>query len=328
MDGTVEGDPARVLEGLAPVDSAGPADLTFVTSERYARLLAGSAPGAVLISHDLQVEAPESSLVRVDDPQRAFALLAPLFVADDVAPPGVSPAANVADDVSLGAGTSVGPHAVIGKGAVVGDRTRIGALTVIGPGARIGNECIIGDSCTILGCVRLGDRVRVHAGARIGTDGFGFTPRDDGLVRMPQVGRCIVGDDVEIGANTAIDRGALGDTVIGDGTKIDNLVQIAHNVRIGRHCVIAAQVGIAGSVDIGDRVQLAGQVGIADHLSIGDGARVAAQSGVSSDIPAGATYFGYPARPHGQAMRAAAAFLRLPDVLRRLKRVERDLASR
>ncbi|HKK07612.1 MAG TPA: UDP-3-O-(3-hydroxymyristoyl)glucosamine N-acyltransferase, partial [Gemmatimonadota bacterium] len=167
--------------------------------------------------------------------------------------------------------------------------------------------------------------VRVHAGARLGTDGYGYGREDERAVKIPQVGLCVIGDDVEIGANSTVDRGALGDTVIGAGTKLDNLVHVGHNVRIGRHCMIVAQVGVAGSTEIGDGVQMAGQAGIAGHLTIGDGARIAAQAGVIGDVPAGETYSGYPARPHSEAMRASAALFRLPELVRRFRRLEARL---
>ena len=168
----------------------------------------------------------------------------------------------------------------------------------------------------------IGDRVRLQSGVRLGTDGFGYTSGPSGLVKVPQIGRCLIEDDVEIGANTTVDRGALGDTVIGSGTKIDNQVEVAHNVRIGRNCLIAGHSGIAGSSQLGEAVLLGGGVGISDHVTIGDGAEVGARSGVGRDIPAGARYFGYPARPQREAMRAAAAFLRLPRLLKRIRKLE------
>jgi UDP-3-O-[3-hydroxymyristoyl] glucosamine N-acyltransferase len=219
----------------------------------------------------------------------------------------------------------IGPYVTIGEHCTIGDRTQIGAHTHIDSDVRIGQDCRVGPGCTILHDTVVGDRVRLYTGVRLGVDGFGYTPGAEGLTRIPQVGRCLIGDDVEIGANSTVDRGALGDTVIGRGTKVDNLVHVAHNVKIGEHCIIVAQVGIAGSTSIEDRAQLGGQVGIAGHLTVGAGSRIAAQAGVIGDVPAGGVYSGYPARPHRQALRATAGAFRLPEILRRLARLESRL---
>lgn len=325
VSGTVEGDPSREVSGVAPVDRAGPADLTFVTNARYGRSLEANAPGAVLAPPDLALPTRRTACIRVPDPQLALTRLLPLFFPDQSPPPGVAATASIGRGVHLGERTRVGPYALIGDGAWIGDGTVVGPLTVVEGDVRIGRDCDIAHSCSLLRGARLGDRVRLHPGVRVGTEGFGYVPGPEGPVKFPQVGGCIIGDDVEIGANTTIDRGALGDTVVGSGTKIDNLVHVGHNVEIGRNCTIVAQVGIAGSVTVGDGAVLAGQAGIADHLSIGAGARVGAQAGVIGNVPAGAEYSGYPARPHREAMRASAALFRLPDLLRRLRAVERRL---
>ncbi len=250
-----------------------------------------------------------------------------LFRAEPEPASGVAPTAVVEPGARLGDDVSLGPYAVVERHAVVGAGTRIGAHTFVASGARIGASCVIGNGCSILGAVRMGDGVRVLTGSRLGTEGFGYAEEHGDPVRFPQVGRLVIGDAVEIGANVTIDRGALADTVVGAGTKIDNLVHVGHNVRIGENCMIVAQVGIAGSVEVGDGVQLGGQAGIAGHLSIGDGARIGAQAGVIGDVPEGATYSGYPARPHGRSMRASAALLRLPDLLSRVDELEERLAA-
>jgi UDP-3-O-[3-hydroxymyristoyl] glucosamine N-acyltransferase len=225
----------------------------------------------------------------------------------------------LAEDVSLGAGV------VLGDGARIGARTRLDAHVVVGAGVEIGDECHLYPGVTAYAGTRLHDRVRVHAGARLGSDGFGYVFRDGAHEKIPHVGRCIVESDVEIGANTTIDRGSIDDTVIGAGTKIDNLVHVAHNVRIGRLCLIMAQVGIAGSAHVEDGCILAGQVGIAGHVTIGKGARLAAQAGIFGSIPPGETWSGYPARPHKEALRAQAAMFKLPSLIRALERlVERE----
>lgn len=304
------------------MERAGPEDLTFVVDESYAQILGESTPGAALVPEDLDVPEVEAALIRVSRPQAAFGRLVRLFHPEPERRTGIAPTAVVEPGARLGEDVALGPYAVVEAGAEVGEGTRVGSHTVVGRGARVGQACVIESSCSILGPVRMGDRVRVLSGARLGTEGFGYAEETGGAVHIPQVGGVRIGDDVEIGANVTVDRGALGDTVIGARTKIDNLVHIGHNVRIGEDCMIVAQVGIAGSSEIGHRVQLGGQAGIAGHLTIGDGARVAAQAGVIGDVPSGATYSGYPARPHSDAMRASAALFRLPDVLRRLRELE------
>jgi UDP-3-O-[3-hydroxymyristoyl] glucosamine N-acyltransferase len=240
--------------------------------------------------------------------------------------PGIHPTAILGRGVTLGDGVSIGPGVVLGDGVTLGARTRLDAYAVIGDGVRVGEDCHLYPSVTVYSGTEIGPRVRVHAGARLGSDGFGYVYRDGAHVKIPHVGRCLIESDVEIGANSTIDRGSIDDTVIGAGTKIDNLVMIAHNVRIGRLCLLMAQVGIAGSVHVEDGCILAGQVGISGHLTIGRGARLAAQAGVFGSIPAGETWSGYPARPHREALRAQAAMFKLPSLIRALERLvtERD----
>ncbi|MFQ5889893.1 MAG: UDP-3-O-(3-hydroxymyristoyl)glucosamine N-acyltransferase [Gemmatimonadota bacterium] len=325
VSGTVEGDPGRRVSGVAAVSAAGPEDLTFVVNSRYERVLARTRPGAALIPVDMATSVAETTLIRVADPQLAFSCLVPLFHPTERRTPCIEPSAVLGKDVRLGEDVSIGPFAVIGDGAFLGAHTVVGAHAVIERAARIGEDCVIGAGCSVMWGVEVGDRVRLHPGVRLGTDGFGYVSGDTGHVKVPQIGGCVIGDDVEIGANSTVDRGAIGDTVIGAGTKIDNLVHIGHNVRIGKQCVIVAQVGVAGSVRIGDEVQLAGQAGIAGHLTIGAGARIAAQAGVIGDVPAGATYSGYPARPHRDSLRASAVLRKLPDLLQRIRRIEKKL---
>jgi UDP-3-O-[3-hydroxymyristoyl] glucosamine N-acyltransferase len=221
--------------------------------------------------------------------------------------------------VRLGEEVWIGPYAVIGDGALIGNGARIDAQAVVGAGVTVGAECHLHPGATLYPGTAVGDRVRVHAGVRLGSDGVGYVFRNGKHDKIPHVGRCIVESDVEIGANSTIDRGSIDDTVIGAGTKIDNLVHIAHNVRVGRLCLIMAQVGIAGSARVEDGCIVAGQAGIAGHQTIGRGARVAAQAGVFGSVPAGETWSGYPARPHREALRAQAAMFKLPSLLRRLE---------
>lgn len=325
VSGRVEGKARREVRGVAAVEEARDGDLTFVVSERYARELERSRPSVVLAPEGLDVPDGDVTVVRVENPRAAFGRLVPLFRSPRNPGEEISPTAVIGPGARLGPGVSLGPGAVVEGDVEVGRGTRIGAHTVVHAGARIGEACVIDDSCSILGSVRMGDHVRVLSGSRLGTEGFGWAEQEDGAVRFPQVGRCVIEDDVEIGANVTVDRGALRDTVVGAGTKIDNLVHIGHNVHIGEGCMIVAQVGIAGSVDVGEGARLGGQAGLAGHLTVGDGARIAAQAGVIGDVPDGATYSGYPARPHGKAMRASASLFRLPDLLKRVRELERKM---
>jgi UDP-3-O-[3-hydroxymyristoyl] glucosamine N-acyltransferase len=226
---------------------------------------------------------------------------------------------------SLGREVSIGAHVVIGSGVTIGDRVTIDAGCVIGDGVHIGDDSQLFGNVTVYPHVQVGCRVFIHAGARIGSDGFGYVFHDGAHQKIPHVGRCVIGDDVEIGANTTIDRGSIDDTVIGPGTKIDNLVHVGHNVRIGALCLLMAQVGIAGSTYVEDGVILAGQVGLGGHLTVGKGARLGAQAGAFGDVPAGETWSGYPARPHRDALRAQAALFRLSGLMRALERlIERE----
>lgn len=321
VSGRVEGDGERAVEGVAAVENAGDGDLTFVVAEAYARALERSSTPVVVAPEDLSL--PEGvTAIRVPDPRVAFGELVRLFRPETASEAGVHATAAVSPDARLEAGVSVGAYAVVEAGAEVGEETRLGPHAVVHAGARVGRECEIQAGCTIHGSVRMGDAVRVLPGARLGTDGYGYADHGDGAVPFPQVGRCVIGDEVEVGANATIDRGALRDTVVGARTKIDNLVHIAHNVQVGEGCMIVAQVGVAGSVEIGERAQVGGQAGIAGHLTIGDGARVAAQAGVIGDVPPGATYSGYPARPHREAMRASAETFRIRELRGRVRELE------
>jgi UDP-3-O-[3-hydroxymyristoyl] glucosamine N-acyltransferase len=316
------GDGSVVVTGVAPLDRASASDLSFLGAAKYASLFASSRAGVVLVLPAL-AEAPGTTPARVivDRPQEALLTLLPRF--HRVVPPvsGVHPTAVIGTAARVGADVSIGPYAVIGDGAEIGNGTVIGPHCVLGAGVRLGEQCQLVASVTVYSGSRIGDRVTLHAGVRVGSDGFGYVQRDGQHVKIPHVGRCLIEDDVEIGSNTTIDRGSIDDTVIGAGTKIDNLVQIGHNVRIGKGCLIMGQAGIAGSVRVEDGCMILGQVGISGHNTIGKGARVAAQAGVFGDIPAGETWSGYPARPHKEALRAQAALFKLPSLLRRIERL-------
>jgi UDP-3-O-[3-hydroxymyristoyl] glucosamine N-acyltransferase len=322
VGGRLLGDPSVVVAGVAPLDRASPRDLSFLGVAKYAPLLTSSRAGVVLVSPDL-ADTPGQTAARivVERPQEALLTLLPRFQRVSASSIGVHPTAVIGAGVQLGKDVSVGPYAVLGDGASLGDVAIVGAHCSIGNGVEIGAGSQIFPSVSVYAGSRIGRRVILHSGVRIGSDGFGYVQRDGQHLKIPHVGRCIIEDDVEIGANTTIDRGSIDDTVIGAGTKIDNLVQIGHNVRIGRACLIMAQAGIAGSVIVEDGCMLLGQVGVSGHLTIGKGARVAAQAGVFGDIPAGETWSGYPARPHKVALRAQAALFKLPSLLRRIERL-------
>jgi UDP-3-O-[3-hydroxymyristoyl] glucosamine N-acyltransferase len=296
-------DPARIVTGVAPLDRAGPNDLVFLDNARYAPGLENTQAGACLVSPLFvgRVPAGTAALV-VRQPYRAFAAVSARLFPSSMRPDpafggaGVSPGASVHPEARLEQGVTVDPGAVIGAGAEIGAGTVVCANAVIGQQVRIGRGSTIGPAATVLNAL-IGDRVILHAGVRIGQDGFGFAMGPQGHLKVPQVGRVVIQNDVEIGANSTIDRGAIRDTVIGEGTKIDNLVQIGHNVVVGRHCVIVAQVGISGSVTIEDFVAIGGQTGIVGHVRIGMGAQVAGASNVNSDVPAGARWGGTPAKP-------------------------------
>lgn len=304
-------DPERRFKDVQPLSAAGPEDLSFLDNKRYRDDFRGTRAGAVLVHPDLAKDAPNGTQVLVSrDPYRAYARVAAAFYPLPAPEPGVHPAAHVDSAATLGRGCRVEAGAVIGANAEIGAGTAVGANAVIGLGVRIGEGSVVGPTATLSHCV-IGARVILRAGVRIGQDGFGFALGPQGHLKVPQLGRVIVEDDVEIGANSTIDRGAGPDTVIGQGTKIDNLVQIAHNVRIGRGCIIVSQVGISGSTRLGDFVMLGGQAGLTGHLTIGDGARVAAQSGVMRDIAPGATVGGSPALAQREWLRAQAVLARM-----------------
>lgn len=307
----------RVVDNIAPLERAGPRDLVFFDNAAYRAQLGGCSAAACLVSEKFAADVPArvGALV-VRHPYRAFVAAAQQLFPEALRPSSlvaaqtVAPGAMVHPSARLEAGVSVDPGAVIGPRAEIGSGTVIGPTAVIGADVRIGRGGMVGAGATISHAL-IGDRVIIHPGCRIGQDGFGYQMGPRGHAKIPQVGRVIIQDDVEIGANTAIDRGAMGDTVIGEGTKIDNLVQIGHNVSIGRHCIIVAQTGISGSVTLEDWVMLGGQVGIADHLTIGEGAQIGASSGLMRDVPAGQKWFGTPAKPARELFRELATLQHL-----------------
>jgi len=316
-DGTVE---IRAIRGL---EEAGPGDLTFLANPKYAAQLAATRASAAIVATGA-AELPIATL-RADNPYLCFAQALTLFHRPLVPPPGIHATAVVAASARIAPPTSIGPHAVVGEDVEIGPGATIHPHVTIYAGARIGRDFVAHAGVVVREHVRIGDRVVLHAGVVIGADGFGFAPSPTGAVKIPQAGIVVIEDDVEIGANTTVDRATLEATVIRRGAKLDNLVMIAHNCEVGAHSFLAAQVGIAGSTKIGRGVQMGGQAGAAGHLTIGDGVQVAAQSGVPNSVPPGKIVGGYPAMDVGLWRRTSAAILRLPELLRRVRRLERRL---
>ncbi|HZH45248.1 MAG TPA: UDP-3-O-(3-hydroxymyristoyl)glucosamine N-acyltransferase [Roseococcus sp.] len=310
--GTSDGDPARAFAGVARLQDARPDEVTFLDGRRHLDALRKGSAGAVVTTPALAGHLPGGCLVILSpSPGLAFARIANLFHGSSMSRPGIHATAQVAADARLGANVEIGPYAVIGAGAEIGDFCRLDAHAVVGPGVVLGARSRLHAHASISHAI-CGERVVLHPGARVGQEGFGFAPTPEGdYVTMPQLGRVLLGDAVEIGANACVDRGSLGDTVLGPGTRVDNLAQVAHNVQTGRGCILVAQVGISGSTTLGDYVQVGGHVGIAGHLSIGSQARIAAMAGVMRDVPPGVEMMGIPALPAKEAFRGFAAVRRL-----------------
>lgn len=296
---------------VAPLDRASATDISFFDNSKYADQFSKSSAGACFVREKYAHLAPAGmALFITEDPYRCYALTAQLFYPAHRLPAGIHPSAVIDSTAVIGEGAAIAPGVVIGRDCTIGNRCSIGPNTMIGDGVTIGDDTNIGGLCSITHAI-IGQRVIMHRGVHIGQDGFGFALGREGHVKVPQLGRVIVGDDVEIGSGTTIDRGTGPDTVIGDGAKIDNLVQIGHNVQIGKRAVIVAQVGISGSTRIGDGCVIGGQTGIAGHLKIGAGSKIAAKSGVMHDLPAGGSYGGAPAIPAVEWHRQTIAISRL-----------------
>lgn len=324
IDGKVIGDESLSLHRVSMTDSAKAGDLTFAENEDYFAKAEKSGASAILVSGDF---TSTKTLIKVANARVGFAKVLNLFLPPPTFSPGVHGAAVISSSAQIHPTAHVGPF------CVVGDRTRIGARCTLQSGNHVEADSVLGEdvhlfpNVTVYANSQIGNRVRIHAGAVIGSDGFGYVFDKGAHLKVPQIGNVVIQDDVEIGANVTIDRAALGSTVIGKGTKIDNLVQIAHNVVTGEHCIIVSQVGIAGSTKLGKYVTLAGQVGLAGHLKIGDQVTIAAQSGVMHDIPNGDKWFGTPAQPDRQMKRVFIALQRLPELLKRVSELEKKLGK-
>ncbi len=319
------GDPDVEITGVAPLDVATSRDISFLANTKYREAARKSSAGAVLVPEGESL--PGKTLIPCPDPYLAFALVMQAFHPPRSFEPGVHPTAIIGRDCSVAASAHVGPYTVIGDGTTVGDGTVVEASCVTGSGCRIGRDCHLYPRVVLYPDTVLGDRVQLHSGAVLGADGFGYAHKDGRHVKIPQVGRVVVENDVEIGANTTVDRGALEETRIGAGTKVDNLVQIAHNVRTGSDCILVAQSGVSGSTTMGNGVIMAGQSGAVGHIRIGDGARIGAKSAVTKSLPDGAFVTGHPAQPHKAWLKERAMAGRLEELLDRVRELERRVAG-
>lgn len=323
VEGRLDGDGSIQIHGLAPLDEAGPSEMAFLAMKRYARLLSTSSAGAYLVSSEFEHLIPAGApKVIVDQAYPALRELLSYFNDESDSTPEVHETAVIGSRVYLGSGVRIEPFVVIEEGVSIGDGTRIGSHSVVGSESTVGQDSILHAHVVIYPRSVIGSKVVLHSGVRIGSDGFGYTRIEGVHEKMPHIGRAVIEDDVEIGANTTVDRGSFGDTRVGTGTKIDNLVQVAHNVQIGARSLLAALVGIAGSTRIGKGVWMGGRASAANHLEIGDAAQVAFDSSVMRDIKAGDTVSGSPARPHMEELRRQANIRRLEKLQKRVEILE------
>ncbi len=322
IDGTVVGDGTVEIRGVAGIREAREGDLTFLANPRYEPYLEMTQASAIIVSENHR-NIPKP-LIQNPNPYLAYLKAVRLFAGEAERPcAGVHPSAVVSDDSLVAADASIGPNAVVEPGARIGSRTIVNAGCYVGARAKLGEDVLLYPNVTVREDCEIGDRTIVHSGAVIGSDGFGFVRDGEVYRKLPQVGNVVVEEDVELGACVTIDRATTGTTRIGAGSKIDNLVQIAHNVQVGKNCIIVAQVGISGSTVLGDHVVLAGQVGVVGHIEIGEGAMVGAKSGVSKSIKAGERVFGYPALPVAQAKRIEASLRKLPELIQTVRQLKR-----
>jgi UDP-3-O-[3-hydroxymyristoyl] glucosamine N-acyltransferase len=326
---SLEGDPETEITGASSLEDAGPNHVTFFINRKNLASFLSTSAGGVITSEEMKNEALQeggvrTSLLITGNPHKAFARALEILYPPDEEIPYISEKAHIEEEVQIGDRVSVQPFAVIRSSARIGKGSVISSGAYIGRGVRIGENVFIHPNVTVRDRVLIGNNVVIHAGTVIGADGFGYLREGERHLKIPQVGGVVIEDDVEIGANVTIDRATVGNTIIGSGSRIDNLVQIAHNVRIGKNSIIVAQAGISGSVEIGEGAVLAGQVGVRDHVRIGRGAVVGAQSGVGSDVPDGQIYSGSPAMPHRKWLRAQFLYSKLPDLMKRLKDTERS----
>jgi UDP-3-O-[3-hydroxymyristoyl] glucosamine N-acyltransferase len=327
VGGRVEGNPERVVEAIRSLESAGPRDLSLLKDPRYRGQAAASGAGALLVGPSLVDAVPGRDLIVAADPAYAQARLLAALHPEEVRPPGVHPTAILEPGCAVDPEAHVGPYAVIGAGSRIGAGAAVLAFVAVGRGCTVGEGAVLHPHAVLYDGTEVGARSVVHAGVVLGGDGFGYTFHQGAHHKVPQVGRTVLEEDVEVGANATIDRAALGETRIGAGTKIDNLVQVGHNVTVGRHCILCGQAGIAGSARLGDGVVLAGQAGVAGHIELGDGVQVAAKSAALSSLPPGSRVAGIPAIDLRRWRRQAALLSRLETMSRRLRALEKRAAT-
>jgi UDP-3-O-[3-hydroxymyristoyl] glucosamine N-acyltransferase len=312
------------ISGAAPVEGAGPGTVTLLYMKRYLRNAMDSGASAILTTDEFFPKLEGRNLLVSDEPAAAFARVLAVFASADRRPSGISPRASVSPDASLGAGVTIMDFSYVGPGASIGRGTVVYPNAYIGGDASVGEDCIIYSGAAVRDRCLVGNRCVLHPGAVIGADGFGFSTDGDGHHKIPQIGRAVLEDDVEIGANSCVDRGTVGDTIVGRGSKLDNLVMVGHNVKIGEHSLLVAQTGIAGSTRVGSWCMFGGQAGISGHLEIGNGVRIGAKAGVMSHLDDGAVVAGYPATDKNKWLRQAAALERVEQVLRELRLKKKD----
>jgi UDP-3-O-[3-hydroxymyristoyl] glucosamine N-acyltransferase len=326
LGGEVVGNPSLVLKGFAPADRAHPGDLTFAENENYFARAEQSAASAIIVEGS--VTSSRKTLIRAPNARVAFAKALPLFFPEPVFPAGVHPTAIVSASAQIDPTAHIGPYCLVGERVRIGPRSVLQGLNSVGADCQLGEDVNLSPNVTLYARTEVGHRVRMHSGAVVGSDGFGYVLDNGTHLKVPQIGNVIICDDVELGANVTVDRGALGPTIVGKGTKVDNLVQIAHNVTVGEHCILVSQCGIAGSTKLGNNVILGGQVGLAGHLKIGNRVSVGAQSGVMTNIPDGETWLWSPAQPDRTAKRQMIAMQQLPELIRRVKDLEKKLEQK
>lgn len=327
VKGRVYGDPQTVIWGIASIEDARSGDITFAESLRFLQNAEQSSASAILAPESSSVATANKTVIQVQNPRLAFAQLLDLFAPEQYAERGIAPTAVIGSDLRHGANLSIGANCVLGENVRLGENVTVHPLVYLGDDVEVGDNTVIGPNVSLLRGTVVGGNCIIHSGTVLGADGFGYLTIKGKHRKIPQIGHVVVGDDVEIGSNVTIDRARTGATRIGSGTKIDNLVHIGHNCQIGEDCIVVAQVGLAGGVDVGRGTIIAGQTGVKEQVKIGERVVIGAQTGVMGDVPAGAYVSGYGAKPHRETLRTAAAVNQLPDLIKKMREMERRLAE-